>query len=80
MHFASPLVPAAALPGAEFGKRRKVLKDKTNKLRIMPAPKGCAAPMKSRGKGKPRTMASTVVAGQHLGANLDKLSDAAAPP
>jgi hypothetical protein len=36
--------------------------------------------MKSRGKGKPRTMASTVLAGQHLGAILDKLSDAAAPP
>ena len=44
---ASPLVRATALPvpaaaGAE--KRRKVLHDKTNTPRIMPAPTECSAP------------------------------------
>ena len=74
---ASPLVRATALPapaaaGAE--KRRKVLHDKTNTMRIMPAPTECSAP-KIRGKARARTNARSVGAGQRLGPNLEKLSN-----
>ena len=76
---ASPLVRATALPataaaGAE--KRRKVLHDKTNTPRIMPAPTECSAP-KIRGKARARSNARSVGAGQRLGPNLEKLSDTA---
>jgi hypothetical protein len=76
---ASPLVRATALPapaaaGAE--KRRKVMHDKTNTPRIMPAPAECPAP-RIRGKARSRTNAQSVGAGQRLGPNLEKLSDAA---
>ena len=56
---ASPLVRAAALPaplvGAEGGNGRKVLKDKTNTPRIMPAPAVSSAIRKIRGKARSRT-------------------------
>jgi hypothetical protein len=76
---ASPLVRATALPapaaaGAE--KRRKVMHDQTNTPRIMPAPAECPAP-RIRGKARSRTNAQSVGAGQRLGPNLEKLSDAA---
>jgi hypothetical protein len=76
---ASPLVRATALPapaaaGAE--KRRKVMHDKTNTPRIMPAPAECPAP-RIRGKARSRTNAQSVGAGQRLGPNQEKLSDAA---
>ena len=58
------------------GKRRKVLKDKTNTPRIMPAPAECSAP-RIRGKARSRTNAQSVGAGQRLGLNLEKLSDTA---
>ncbi len=58
------------------GKRRKVLKDKTNTPRIMPAPAECSAP-RIRGKARSRTNAQSVGAGQRMGHNLEKLSDAA---
>ena len=56
---ASPLVRAAALPaplvGAEGGNGRKVLRDKTNTPRIMPAPAVSSAIRKIRGKARSRT-------------------------
>jgi hypothetical protein len=75
----SPLVRATALPataaaGAE--KRRKVLHDKTNTLRIMPAPTECSAP-KIRGKARARTNARSVGLSHRLGPNLEKLIDIA---
>jgi len=66
--------PATAAAGAE--KRRKVLNDKTNTPRIMPAPAECSAPQ-IRGKARSRTNAQSVGAGQRLGLNLEKLSDTA---
>jgi hypothetical protein len=77
--FASQQVPAVALPGVVGINLCKTLKDSTNMPHIIPSTAGGAAPKKkSRGKGKPHTMSSTVVAGQRLGDNLIKLSDEAA--
>ena len=76
----APLVRATALPapaaaGAEK-KRRKVLREQTNTPVIMPAPTECSAP-RIRGKARSRTNAPSVGAGQRMGHNLEKLSDAA---
>jgi hypothetical protein len=69
-------LPAPAAAGAE--KRSKVLKDKTNTLRIMPAPTECSAP-RIRGKARSRTNATLVGAGQSLGHKHEKIRDTASP-